>query len=107
KHGAGILSGCSSLDKRSRDAEDGFEPRTFRSVNPRSNHMSHLAPHVSNTNSAYPHLTEAEISEREVFCVSWNMRQSGAAHLVAWKHHKREIQLDSRRVSRKTKFICE
>ncbi|KER29760.1 LOW QUALITY PROTEIN: hypothetical protein T265_13302 [Opisthorchis viverrini] len=29
---AGILSGCLSLDGRSRDAEVGFEPRTFRSI---------------------------------------------------------------------------
>ncbi|KER33543.1 hypothetical protein T265_00652 [Opisthorchis viverrini] len=41
---AGILSGCPSLDRGSRVAEVGFEPRTFRSVNSRSNHLSHLAP---------------------------------------------------------------
>ncbi|KER28764.1 hypothetical protein T265_04458 [Opisthorchis viverrini] len=29
----GILSSCLSLDRRSRDAEVGFEPRTFRSAN--------------------------------------------------------------------------
>ncbi|KER32128.1 hypothetical protein T265_12856, partial [Opisthorchis viverrini] len=29
--GAGILPGCPSLDRRSRDAEVGFEPQTFRS----------------------------------------------------------------------------
>ncbi|KER32202.1 hypothetical protein T265_01636, partial [Opisthorchis viverrini] len=33
---AGILSGCPSLDRGSRVAEVGFEPRTFRSVNSRS-----------------------------------------------------------------------
>ncbi|KAG5441434.1 hypothetical protein CSKR_107659, partial [Clonorchis sinensis] len=27
---------------------------------------------------------------------NWNMRRPGAAHSVAWKHHKREIQLGSR-----------
>ncbi|KER27050.1 LOW QUALITY PROTEIN: hypothetical protein T265_13876 [Opisthorchis viverrini] len=37
------LSGCPSLDRGSRGAEVGFEPRTFRSVNSRSNHLSHLA----------------------------------------------------------------
>ncbi|KAG5442805.1 hypothetical protein CSKR_112268 [Clonorchis sinensis] len=40
---AGILPGCPSLDRGSREAEVGFEPRTFRSVNSRSNHLSHLA----------------------------------------------------------------
>ncbi|KER32885.1 hypothetical protein T265_01171 [Opisthorchis viverrini] len=43
---AGILPGCPSLDRESRVAEVGFEPRTFRSVNSRSNHLSHLAPIV-------------------------------------------------------------
>ncbi|KER28151.1 hypothetical protein T265_04981 [Opisthorchis viverrini] len=42
--GAGILPSCPSLDRGSREAEVGFEPRTFRSVNSRSNHLSHLAP---------------------------------------------------------------
>ncbi|GAA56361.1 hypothetical protein CLF_110705 [Clonorchis sinensis] len=41
---AGILPGCPSLDRGSREAEVGFETRTFRSVNSRSNHLSHLAP---------------------------------------------------------------
>ncbi|KER28290.1 hypothetical protein T265_04824 [Opisthorchis viverrini] len=35
---AGILPGCPSLDRGSREAEVGFEPRTFRTVNSRSNH---------------------------------------------------------------------
>ncbi|KER24476.1 hypothetical protein T265_07845 [Opisthorchis viverrini] len=34
---------AASLDKGSREAKVGFEPRTFRSVNSRSNHLSHLA----------------------------------------------------------------
>ncbi|KER22850.1 hypothetical protein T265_09126 [Opisthorchis viverrini] len=33
----GILPGCPSLDRGSREAEVGFEPWTFRSVNSRSN----------------------------------------------------------------------
>ncbi|KER22160.1 hypothetical protein T265_09666 [Opisthorchis viverrini] len=41
---AGILPGCPSLDRESREAEVGFEPRTFRSVNSHSNHLSHLVP---------------------------------------------------------------
>ncbi|KAG5447960.1 hypothetical protein CSKR_100924 [Clonorchis sinensis] len=41
---AGILPGCPSLDRGSREAEFRFEPRTLRSVNSRSNHLSHLAP---------------------------------------------------------------
>ncbi|KER27436.1 hypothetical protein T265_05539 [Opisthorchis viverrini] len=41
---AEILPGCPSLDRGSREAEVGFEPRTFRSVNSRSNHLGHLAP---------------------------------------------------------------
>ncbi|KAG5452497.1 hypothetical protein CSKR_103297 [Clonorchis sinensis] len=40
---AGILPGCPSLDRGSREAEVGFEPRIFRSVNSRSNHLGHLA----------------------------------------------------------------
>ncbi|KER33312.1 hypothetical protein T265_00809 [Opisthorchis viverrini] len=40
---AGTLPGCPSLDRESREAEVGFEPRTFRSVNSRSNHLGHLA----------------------------------------------------------------
>ncbi|KER20037.1 hypothetical protein T265_11319 [Opisthorchis viverrini] len=42
---AGMLSGRPSLDRGSREAEVGFEPRTFRSVNSRSNHLVHLAPY--------------------------------------------------------------
>ncbi|KAG5450060.1 hypothetical protein CSKR_113375, partial [Clonorchis sinensis] len=41
---AGILRGCPSLDRGSREAEVGFEPRTFRSVNSRYNQLGHLAP---------------------------------------------------------------
>ncbi|KAG5445264.1 hypothetical protein CSKR_110430 [Clonorchis sinensis] len=41
---AGILPSCPSLDRGSREAEVGFEPRTFRSVTSRSNHLSHLTP---------------------------------------------------------------
>ncbi|KAG5441639.1 Guanine nucleotide-binding protein subunit alpha-11 [Clonorchis sinensis] len=40
---AGILPGCPSLDRGSPKAEVGFEPRTFRSVNSRCNHLGHLA----------------------------------------------------------------
>ncbi|KER33740.1 hypothetical protein T265_12532 [Opisthorchis viverrini] len=41
---AGMLPGCPSLDRGSREAEVGPEPQTFRSVNSRSTHPSHLAP---------------------------------------------------------------
>ncbi|KAG5452120.1 hypothetical protein CSKR_107904 [Clonorchis sinensis] len=41
---AGILPGCPSLDRGSREKEVGFEPRTFRSINSRSNQLGHLAP---------------------------------------------------------------
>ncbi|KER29999.1 hypothetical protein T265_03481 [Opisthorchis viverrini] len=37
---AGIRPGCPSLDRESREAEVGFEPRTFRSSNLRSYHSS-------------------------------------------------------------------
>ncbi|KER30599.1 hypothetical protein T265_13137 [Opisthorchis viverrini] len=40
---AGILPGRPGLDRGSRVAEVGFEPRTFLSVNSRSNHLGHLA----------------------------------------------------------------
>ncbi|KER27850.1 hypothetical protein T265_05204 [Opisthorchis viverrini] len=40
---AGILPGYPSLYRRSRETEVGFEPRNFRSVNSRSNHLGHLA----------------------------------------------------------------
>ncbi|KER27073.1 hypothetical protein T265_13883, partial [Opisthorchis viverrini] len=40
---AGILSGCPSLDRGSQEAVVRFEPRTFRSVNSRSNHLVRLA----------------------------------------------------------------
>ncbi|KER26481.1 hypothetical protein T265_06272 [Opisthorchis viverrini] len=43
---AGILPGCPSLGRGSRVAEVGFEPRTFGSVNSRSNHLDHLAPNL-------------------------------------------------------------
>ncbi|KER25654.1 hypothetical protein T265_06944 [Opisthorchis viverrini] len=52
---AGILPGCPSLDRGSREAEVGFEPRTFRSVNSRSNHLVHLAP-SSHVFEKYTHL---------------------------------------------------
>ncbi|KER27853.1 hypothetical protein T265_13717, partial [Opisthorchis viverrini] len=41
---AWILPGCPSLDRESREAEVGFEPWNFRSVNSRSYHLGHLAP---------------------------------------------------------------
>ncbi|KAG5455056.1 hypothetical protein CSKR_109927 [Clonorchis sinensis] len=41
---ARILPGCPGLDRAgSREATAGFEPWTFRSVDSRSNHLSHLA----------------------------------------------------------------
>ncbi|KER28145.1 hypothetical protein T265_04976 [Opisthorchis viverrini] len=43
---AGILLGCSSLGRGSREAEVGFEPQTFRSVNSRPNHLGHLVPQL-------------------------------------------------------------
>ncbi|KER22520.1 hypothetical protein T265_14830, partial [Opisthorchis viverrini] len=46
---AGILPGCPSLDNGSREAEVGLEPRTFRSVNSRFNHLGHLVPHALTT----------------------------------------------------------
>ncbi|KER34021.1 hypothetical protein T265_00210 [Opisthorchis viverrini] len=48
---ARILPGSPSLDRESRVAEVAFEPRTFRSVNSRSNHLGHLAPEL--ISSAY------------------------------------------------------
>ncbi|KER24472.1 hypothetical protein T265_07842 [Opisthorchis viverrini] len=39
-----ILRGRPSLDRGSREAEVGCEPRTFQSVNSCSNHSGHLAP---------------------------------------------------------------
>ncbi|KAG5450526.1 hypothetical protein CSKR_109074 [Clonorchis sinensis] len=42
---AGILPSCPSLDREGREAEVGFEPRTFRSVNSRSNHWA-ISPHI-------------------------------------------------------------
>ncbi|KER23137.1 hypothetical protein T265_08908 [Opisthorchis viverrini] len=47
---AGILPGCPNLDRGSREAEVGFEPRTFRSVNSRSNHLDYLALRDENAN---------------------------------------------------------
>ncbi|KAG5442551.1 hypothetical protein CSKR_108753 [Clonorchis sinensis] len=45
---AGILPGCPNLDRGSRKAERvGFEPRTFWSVDSRSNHLSYLDLHFS------------------------------------------------------------
>ncbi|KER29543.1 hypothetical protein T265_03842 [Opisthorchis viverrini] len=44
---AGILSGCPSLDRGSREAKVGFESQTFRSINLPSNHLVHLAPFIS------------------------------------------------------------
>ncbi|KER32510.1 hypothetical protein T265_01388 [Opisthorchis viverrini] len=38
----GILPVCSRLDRGTQDAEVGFEPRTFQSVNSRSNHWAIL-----------------------------------------------------------------
>ncbi|KER26811.1 hypothetical protein T265_06022 [Opisthorchis viverrini] len=38
------MPGCPGLDRESREADVRFEPRTFRSVNSRSNHLGHLAP---------------------------------------------------------------
>ncbi|KER24390.1 hypothetical protein T265_07947 [Opisthorchis viverrini] len=43
---SGIVPGCKSLDSRSREVEVGFEPRTFRSINPRPNLLNHLAPQI-------------------------------------------------------------
>ncbi|KER24257.1 hypothetical protein T265_08049 [Opisthorchis viverrini] len=40
----GILPGCPSLDRGSREAKVGFGPQTLRSVKSRSNHLEHLVP---------------------------------------------------------------
>ncbi|KER26429.1 hypothetical protein T265_06344 [Opisthorchis viverrini] len=45
---AGILPGCPNLDRGSRGAEVGFEPRTLWSVNSRSNRLGHLTPCIRN-----------------------------------------------------------
>ncbi|KER28782.1 hypothetical protein T265_04473 [Opisthorchis viverrini] len=60
----GILSGRPNIDRESRVAEVGFEPRTFRSVNSRSNHLVHLA---SQTYAArWPQQLEHEFTDRKV-----------------------------------------
>ncbi|KER32139.1 hypothetical protein T265_01759 [Opisthorchis viverrini] len=41
---AGIPPGCPNLDRGIREAEVGSEPRTFQSVNSRSNHLVHPVP---------------------------------------------------------------
>ncbi|KAG5454002.1 hypothetical protein CSKR_102085 [Clonorchis sinensis] len=46
---AEILPGCPSLDRESREAEVGFEPRTVRSVNSLPNHLSHLVQGILNS----------------------------------------------------------
>ncbi|KER29088.1 hypothetical protein T265_04182 [Opisthorchis viverrini] len=42
---AGILPGCPNIHRGSREVQGGFKPRTFRSVNSRSNHLGHLGYH--------------------------------------------------------------
>ncbi|KAG5446035.1 hypothetical protein CSKR_103892 [Clonorchis sinensis] len=58
----GILPGCPSLDRVSPEAEVEFEPRTFRSVNSRCNHLGHLVTPIiidsmmlSNTEASLPY----------------------------------------------------
>ncbi|KAG5452653.1 hypothetical protein CSKR_114424, partial [Clonorchis sinensis] len=70
------FSSYPSLDRGSREAEVRFEPRTFRSVNSRSNQLGHLDPNprtksVTNANFAFsislasspPHVPVATIFE--------------------------------------------
>ncbi|KAG5452728.1 hypothetical protein CSKR_102158 [Clonorchis sinensis] len=59
---AGILPGCPSLDRGSREAEVGFEPQTFRSVNSCSNHWSYLAP--SQYANAFKFFSETDTSQK-------------------------------------------
>ncbi|KER19202.1 LOW QUALITY PROTEIN: hypothetical protein T265_15622 [Opisthorchis viverrini] len=53
---AGILPGCPSLDRGSRETEVRFEPRAFRSVNSRSNHCCECAREAIILLIAYDHL---------------------------------------------------
>ncbi|KAG5442293.1 hypothetical protein CSKR_104857 [Clonorchis sinensis] len=41
-------------------------------------------------------ITYIHVSRYLEYPTNWNMRRPGAAHSVAWEHHKREIQLGYR-----------
>ncbi|GAA53475.1 hypothetical protein CLF_110324 [Clonorchis sinensis] len=87
---AGILSACPSLDRGSREAEIGFEPRTFRPFAASQDEICPDRPAVSIGRYTEPHSIKQTDRHNEVAC-NWNMRRPGAAHSIAWKHHKREI----------------
>ncbi|KER26732.1 hypothetical protein T265_06093 [Opisthorchis viverrini] len=55
--GAELLPGCAILDRESQEAETGFEPRTIRSANSRSNRRAistNLRGIKACTNSSHP-----------------------------------------------------
>ncbi|KAG5445894.1 hypothetical protein CSKR_109643 [Clonorchis sinensis] len=57
---AGILPGCPSLDRGSREAEVGFEPRTFRLTTQPTVYVTHLviiidSMTVFNTDASLPY----------------------------------------------------
>ncbi|KAG5454748.1 hypothetical protein CSKR_104354 [Clonorchis sinensis] len=64
----GILPAGPSIDRGSREAEVGFEPRTFRSVNSRSNHLGQLpSPDRLATNG----LVTIEQGSKTLICISF------------------------------------
>ncbi|KAG5449686.1 Actin-1 [Clonorchis sinensis] len=81
---AGILPGCPSLNRGSRETEVGFEPRTFRSVNSRCNHLGHLVPKTTKVTNGNGTGEEWTISINALICKSvwfcerltWNPAES-------------------------------
>ncbi|KER21755.1 hypothetical protein T265_09994 [Opisthorchis viverrini] len=60
-------AGYPSLDRGSREAEVWFEPRNFRSINSRSNHLEHLAPVISNRSCWCLKVTKTTITSAAEF----------------------------------------
>ncbi|KER24600.1 hypothetical protein T265_07791 [Opisthorchis viverrini] len=87
--GAGILPGRPGLDRGSRVAEVGFEPRTLRSVNSRSNHLSHLATQIYRQlqSSKYMNYEGTKFSKSRGIGVFGDGAMSSGIHSNVWRFY--------------------
>ncbi|KER28298.1 hypothetical protein T265_04830 [Opisthorchis viverrini] len=71
---AGILPGCPSLDRGSREAEVGFEPRSFRSANIESRVGKHGAKHTG-VSSCNPDVSNDHVDTDYLWAENAALRQ--------------------------------
>ncbi|GAA53566.1 ATP-binding cassette transporter [Clonorchis sinensis] len=93
---AGILPGCPSLDRGSREAEAGFEPRTFRSVRkPLAHQLSTVKQHCTgneNMDETWKNVKETMIAVFTAVCPTSSIRQNNR-----WISLRSPVMIDARK----------